>query len=52
MDAACADSYVVNDMMHPNDLPLVNFKTIVSNYLIRRYTKAEAEYYQIPIQNK
>ena len=37
-DAACANSYIVYNMMHPNDLTLLSFKTIVSTYLIGRYT--------------
>ena len=38
MDVACANSYIVYNMMHPNDLTFFNFKTIVSTYLIGRYT--------------
>ena len=38
MDIACANSYIVYNMMHPNNLTLLDFKTIVSNYLIGRYT--------------
>ena len=37
MDATCASSYIVYNIMHPNDLTLLNLKTIVSNYLIGRY---------------
>ena len=38
MDVACANSYIVYDTMDPNDLTLLNFKTVVSTYLIGRYT--------------
>ena len=38
IDFVCANSYIVYNMMHPNDLALLNFKTIVSTYLIGRYT--------------
>ena len=38
MDVAYANSYIVYNMMHPNDLTLLDFKTIVSTYLIERYT--------------
>ena len=38
MDVACANSYAVYNMMPPNDLTLINFLTIVSTYLIGRYT--------------
>ena len=38
MDVSCANSYIVYNMMHPNDLTLLDFKTIVSTYLIGRYT--------------
>ena len=38
MDAACAYSYIFYNMMHPNDLTLLGFKTILSNYMIGRYT--------------
>ena len=38
MDAACANSYIDYNMMHLNDLTLLDFKTTVSNYLIGRYT--------------
>ena len=36
MDVACAKSYIVYNMMHPNDLTLLDFKTTLSTYLIRR----------------
>ena len=35
-DIVCANSYIVYNMMHPNDLTLLNFKTIASTYLIGR----------------
>ena len=38
MDIRCANNYIVYNMMHANDLTLFNFKTIVSTYLIGRYT--------------
>ena len=38
MDVACANSFVVYDMLHPNDLTLLDFKTIIATYLIGRYT--------------
>ena len=30
MDVACDNSYIVYNMMHPNNLTLLDFKTIVS----------------------
>ena len=38
MDIACANSFVVYNMLHPNDLTLLDFKTIIATYLIGRYT--------------
>ena len=38
MDVACANSYIVYNMMHPNDLIALDFKTIVTTYLIGKYT--------------
>ena len=38
MDVACANSHIVYNMIHPNDLTLLDFKTIVLTYLIGRYT--------------
>ena len=38
MDVGCANSYIVYNMMHRNDFALLDFKTIVSTYLIGRYT--------------
>ena len=38
MDMACANNYIVYNMIHPHDLTRFNFKTIVSTYLIGRYT--------------
>ena len=38
MDVACANSYTVYKMMHPDYLTLLDFKTIVSTYLIVSYT--------------
>ena len=43
IDVACANSYIVYNMIHPNDLTLLNFKTIVSKYLIGRYTSQDRE---------
>ena len=37
IDLACANSYIVYSMMHPNDLTLLDFETIFSTYLITRY---------------
>ena len=37
MDVASANSYIVYNMMHPNDLTLLGFKNIVSAYLIGKY---------------
>ena len=37
MDVACTNSYIVYNMMNPNELTLLDFKTIASNYLIGRY---------------
>ena len=36
VDVACAKSYIVYNMMHPNDLTLLDFKTTLSTYLFRR----------------
>ena len=38
MDVACANSFVVYNMLHPNDLTLLDFKTIIATYLIGWYT--------------
>ena len=38
MEVACANSHIVYNMIHPNDLTLLDFKTIVLTYLIGRYT--------------
>ena len=38
MDVACVNSFVVNNMLHPSDLTLLDFKTIIATYLIGRYT--------------
>ena len=37
MDIACANSFVVYNMLHPNDLTLLDFKTIIATYLIGSY---------------
>ena len=37
MDVACANSFVAYNMVHPNDLTLLDFKTIIATYLIGRY---------------
>ena len=34
VDVACAYSYIAYNMVHPNDFTLVDFKIIVSTYLI------------------
>ena len=39
MDVACANSYILYNMMHRNDFTLLAFKIIVSTYLIGRYTR-------------
>ena len=38
MDIAYANSFVVYNMLYPNDLTLLDFKTIIATYLIGRYT--------------
>ena len=38
MGVACANNCIVYNMMHPNDFALLDFKIIVSTYLIGRYT--------------
>ena len=38
MDVGCANSFVVYNMFHPNDLTLLDFKTIIATYLIGSYT--------------
>ena len=38
MNVASGSSCTIYKMMHPNDLTLLNFKTVVSTYLIGRYT--------------
>ena len=38
MVIAFTNSYIVYNIMHPNDPMLLNFKTTVSTYLIGRYT--------------
>ena len=37
IDANCASSYNIYNMMHPNDLTLLDFKTIASPDFIGRY---------------
>ena len=37
MDVTCVNSFIVYKMIHSNGLTLLDFKTIVSTYLIRRY---------------
>ena len=43
MDVAYANSYIVYNMMHPNDLTLIHCKTVVSTYLIGRDTHGSRE---------
>ena len=38
MDVACVNSFVVYNMLNPNDLTLLDFITIIETYLIGRYT--------------
>ena len=38
MDVACANSFVVYNMLHPNDLTLLDFKTVIATYLTGKYT--------------
>ena len=38
IDVACANSYIAYNLMHPNDLTLLEFKIIVSTFFIGRYT--------------
>ena len=38
VDVACANSFVVYNMLYPNDLTLLDFKTIIATYFIGRYT--------------
>ena len=38
MGLVCASMYIVYNMMHPNDLTLLDFKTIVSTCFIGRFT--------------
>ena len=38
MNIACANSFVVFNMLHLNDLTLLDFKIIIATYLIGRYT--------------
>ena len=38
INVACANSYIVYNMIHPSDLTLLHFKTIVPTYLTGRYT--------------
>ena len=38
MNAACANSFILRNTMHPNELTLFNLKTIVSTYLVSRGT--------------
>ena len=37
MDVACVNSFMVYNMLHPNDLTLLDFKTIAATYLVGRY---------------
>ena len=47
MNVACANSYIVYNMIHPNDLTLLDFKTILPTYLIGRYRQVETEQHQM-----
>ena len=38
MGLVCASMYIVYNMMHPNDLTLLDFKTIISTCFIGRFT--------------
>ena len=38
LEVVCANSFVVSNMLHSNDLTLLDFKTIIATYLIGRYT--------------
>ena len=38
MDVACVNTFTVYNMMHQNDLTLLDYKTIVPTHLIGRYT--------------
>ena len=38
LGVACANSFVVYNILHYNDLTLLDFKTIIATYLIGRYT--------------
>ena len=40
MDIACANSFIFYNMTHLNDFTRLDFRTIVSTYLIGRYTSS------------
>ena len=47
VNVACANSYTVYNMIHPNDLTLIDLKIILPTYLIGRYTQVETEQHQM-----
>ena len=38
MDVACANSYIAYNMLHLNDLTLLNFKIVVATHMVDSYT--------------
>ena len=38
MDVACANSYIAYNMLHPDDITLLNFKIAIATHLIGPYT--------------
>ena len=38
MEVVCVNAFIVYNMMHQNELTLLDYKTIVSAHLIGRYT--------------
>ena len=43
MDVACASSYIAYNMLHPDDLALLNFKIAVVTHLIGPYTSRKRD---------
>ena len=48
MGVACVNAFTIYNMMHQNDLSLLDYKIIVSTHLIGRYTSRS----RIPLEQK
>ena len=52
MDVACVNDLIVYNMIHQNDLTLLDYKTIVSTHLIGRYTSRSRAPQELKAQSK